>query len=233
VELSRRQKKVQEHYNDTCSANRGCGSPLGKVQLLPGQTVLDLGCGAGLEAIEAARQVGKDGIVIGIDMSPEMLGLARENAEKAELQNIKFLEGVIEDIPLQDNAVDVIISNCVINLVDDKFAALKEANRVLKSNGRLAIADIIATCVSGIVPNIMLDNAAYILGCLSGVIFKEDYLEMLVEAGFKNPKIEIIKQYSFASFIIEAKEKMLDDLLDTLDEKLIDKAIASAYVMAG
>jgi ubiquinone/menaquinone biosynthesis C-methylase UbiE len=170
------------------SVSLGCGNPTTLAELRPGEVVLDLGSGAGLDVLLSARRVAPDGHVYGIDMTDEMLQLANQNREKAGLMNATFLKGTIDKVPLPDASVDVVISNCVINLAEDKHAVIKEAFRVLKPGGRFAVADMVE--LEPLAPEVKqrLDSWA---GCISGTIPIEDYRSALVEAGFDNPDFEI------------------------------------------
>jgi arsenite methyltransferase len=164
----------------------GCGNPLAFALIKPGQTVLDLGSGAGLDAFLAAKKVGKKGKVIGIDMTAEMIEKARDNAKKNAYKNVEFRLGEIENLPVIDNAVDLIISNCVINLSPDKNKVFKEAFRVLKPGGRIIVSDIV---LEKELPAQIKKSAAAYVGCVAGAILKSKYIEGIKKAGFKNAKI--------------------------------------------
>lgn len=164
----------------------GCGNPVALASLKEGETVLDLGSGAGFDCFLAANKVGKKGKVIGVDMTPEMLDKARENARKGNYQNIEFRLGEIENIPAADNSVDAVISNCVINLAPDKKRVFKEAFRVLKPGGRLMVSDLVL--LKELPAQVKNSVEAYI-GCLSGAIMKDEYLEAIEDAGFSDVKI--------------------------------------------
>jgi SAM-dependent methyltransferase len=170
----------------------GCGNPVALASLREGETVLDLGSGAGLDCFLAANRVGEKGKVIGVDMTPEMLQRARENARKGGYANVEFRLGEIENLPVADNSVDVVISNCVINLSPDKPGVFREAFRALKPGGRLMISDIV---LEGELPQAVRDSAAAYVGCISGAVRKEDYLEMIKEAGFV--EVEILEESHF------------------------------------
>jgi len=159
----------------------GCGNPVAIASLKEGDVVLDLGSGAGFDAFLASSKVGKFGKVIGIDMTDEMLNKAKENAQKGNYANVEFRKGDIENLPVEDNSVDVVISNCVINLTPDKGKAFKEAHRVLKIGGKLMISDIVLTKP---LPEELKNNKDLLIGCVSGAILKEDYLNLLTKAGF-------------------------------------------------
>lgn len=159
----------------------GCGNPVAIASLKEGEVVLDLGCGAGFDAFLAAKKVGETGKVIGVDMTDEMLEKARENAQKDDYTNVEFKKGDIEDLPLDDNSVDVIISNCVINLAPDKEKVFKEAYRVLKAGGRLMVSDVVLTKP---LPDKLKNDEELLSGCVAGAILKEDYLNLLKKVGF-------------------------------------------------
>jgi len=159
----------------------GCGNPIALASLKEGETVLDLGSGAGLDCFLAANKVGKKGKVIGVDMTPEMIEKARENAKKGNYENVEFRLGEVENIPTADNSVDVVISNCVINLSPDKTRVFNEAFRVLKPGGRLMVSDI--TLLKEL-PAFIRDSIAAYVGCISGALMKDEYLKVIREAGF-------------------------------------------------
>lgn len=176
-------------------ASLGCGNPTALAELLPGEVVLDLGSGGGIDVLLSARRVGSTGFAFGLDMTDEMLALANKNKAEAGAKNVTFLKGHIEDIPLPDKSVDVIISNCVINLSGDKDAVLREAFRVLKPGGRFAVSDVV---VDGELPTtIRKDMEAYV-GCVAGALERGDYLRRLAAAGFVNAVIEPTRRYTFA-----------------------------------
>ena len=158
------------------AASLGCGNPTALIELQQGQTVLDLGSGGGIDVLLSAKRVGPTGKVYGLDMTDEMLALARENQQKAGATNVEFLKGEIEHIPLPDNSVDVIISNCVINLSSDKAAVLREAFRVLKPGGRFAVSDVV---VSGDVPEQVRKSMELWVGCVAGALHENDYRRFL------------------------------------------------------
>jgi len=164
----------------------GCGNPLAHASLKEGETVLDLGSGAGFDCFLAAHRVGKNGRVIGIDMTQEMVQKARENASKGNYENVDFKLGEIEDIPVTDNSVDIVISNCVINLSPDKGKVFKEAFRILKPGGRLMISDIVLLKE---LPDFIKNSIEAYVGCVSGAILKDEYIEALAAAGFQEIKI--------------------------------------------
>ena len=173
-------------------ASLGCGNPTALAQLNPGETVLDLGSGGGIDVILSARRVGSSGKAYGLDMTDEMLALARENQRKAGVENIEFLKGEIENIPLPDNSVDVIISNCVINLSGDKDRVLREAFRVLKPGGRFAVSDVVTR---GEVPSEVRQNMLLWVGCIAGALEDRQYVDKLAKAGFDGIDIEATRIY--------------------------------------
>ena len=174
-------------------ASLGCGNPTALAELKAGEIVLDLGSGGGIDVLLSARRVGPTGKAYGLDMTDEMLALAEENKSKSGLTNVEFLKGEIENIPLPDNSVDVIISNCVINLSSDKDRVLKEAFRVLKPGGRFAVSDVV---VRGHVPAEIKKSLELWAGCVAGALSEEDYLEKLAKAGFDNIDIEATRVYN-------------------------------------
>jgi arsenite methyltransferase len=174
-------------------ASLGCGNPTALAELKPGETVLDLGSGGGIDVLLSARRVGPSGQAYGLDMTDEMLALARENQHKAGIQNVEFLKGEIEKIPLPDDSVDVIISNCVINLSADKDKVFREALRVLKPGGRFAVSDVV---VRGEVPVDVRRSMELWVGCVAGALEQKDYAEKLAKAGFEQIGIEPTRVYS-------------------------------------
>lgn len=194
----------------------GCGNPIAIAQLKEGEVVLDLGCGGGFDCFLALNKVGESGYVIGVDMTPDMISLARENAEKSGYNNIEFRLGEIEHLPVEDNSINVIISNCVINLALDKKLVFKDAFRVLKPGGRLAISDVVATAE---LTEELKEDLSLIAGCIGGAEYIENIKKMLEGAGFKDIKMipkdnskEIVNSWApgrnigdyIASYIIEA-----------------------------
>ena len=165
----------------------GCGNPTAVAELREGETVLDLGSGGGIDVLLSARRVGPSGKVYGLDMTEEMLTLARENARKAGVENVEFLEGFIEDVPLPDASVDVIISNCVINLSSDKPKVLGEMHRVLRSGGRLGISDVVAD--DALSPSERAERGNFV-GCIAGALSFEEYASGLTKAGFVDVEID-------------------------------------------
>src|SRR5262250_3035928 len=168
-------------------ASLGCGNPTALARLQPGETVLDLGSGGGIDVLLSAKRVGPAGKAYGLDLTDEMLALARENQQKSGLTNVEFLKGAIENIPLPDHSVDVVISNCVINLSTDKDAVLREAFRVLKPGGRFAVSDVV---VRGDVPTDVRRSMELWVGCIAGALEDRDYSDKLRSAGFSDVEIE-------------------------------------------
>jgi len=206
----------------------GCGNPTAIADLALGQTVLDLGSGGGIDCFLAAKKVGPMGRVIGLDMTPKMIDLARSNAKKQGFQNVEFRYGYIEDIPLPDASVDVIISNCVINLSADKDAVFRETYRVLKSGAVLNISDIVT---NGDLPDALVRQLSAWVGCVSGALDEEVYLEKMREAGFKD--IEIIERKYYSTDMIVAikgvQDIMKENRLDLVD---LEKKVASITLRA-
>ena len=196
----------------------GCGNPVALASLKLGETVVDLGAGGGFDCFLAAKQVGENGKVIGVDMTPDMLTTARMNAEKMDAKNVEFRLGEIEHLPVADNSVDIIMSNCVINLSPDKLRVYRDAFRVLKPGGRLAIADIVATAP---LPENIQKDMALVSACIGGAATINDTKEMLEEAGFVNIKVQ-------------AKDKSRE-LIQAWDPRKSDSAadyVVSAYIEA-
>jgi SAM-dependent methyltransferase len=178
---------------DAVAVSLGCGNPTALLHLEPGQTVLDLGSGGGIDVLLSATRVAPSGNVYGLDMTDEMLALARENQRKAGATNVEFLKGTIEAIPLPDNSVDVIISNCVINLSTDKDAVLREAFRVLKPGGRFAVSDVV---VRGHVPTDLRRSMELWVGCIAGALEEQEYGTKLRAAGFTDVEVEPWRIYN-------------------------------------
>src|SRR5271163_2003046 len=176
-------------------ASLGCGNPTALAQLMPGETVLDLGSGGGIDVLLSARRVGPSGKAYGLDMTDDMLALARENQRKAGASNVEFLKGEIENIPLPENSVDVVISNCVINLAADKDRVLRETFRVLRPGGRFAVSDVV---VRGDVPAEIRKNMELWVGCVAGALKDSEYLSKLTAAGFEQVTIEPTRIYKVA-----------------------------------
>ncbi|MBF6611503.1 MAG: arsenite methyltransferase [Chloroflexi bacterium] len=209
-------------------ASLGCGNPTSLARLNPGEVVLDLGSGGGIDVLLSASRVGPSGFAYGLDMTDEMLALAEENRRKAGVENVKFLKGYIEEIPLPDSTVDVIISNCVINLAADKGLVLKEAFRVLKPGGRFAISDVI---VRGEVPHATMRSMEAWIGCIAGALPEQKYTTLLREAGFTDVGVEITRSYSTADVGSEAVCCMPAGT-DPADTQAVDGLFASAFIRA-
>jgi ubiquinone/menaquinone biosynthesis C-methylase UbiE len=196
--------ETAELPREAVNASLGCGNPTALADLKPGEVVLDLGSGGGIDVLLSARRVGPAGKAYGLDMTDEMLALARENQAKSGLTNVEFLRGEIENIPLPDNSVDVIISNCVINLSADKQRVLSEAFRVLKPGGRFAVSDVV---VRGEVPEKIRKSMELWVGCVAGAMEEREYTEKLQRAGFGDISLEPWRVYradEARSFIEEA-----------------------------
>jgi len=178
---------------EALNASLGCGNPTALAQLNAGETVLDLGSGGGIDVLLSARRVGPTGKAYGLDMTDDMLALARENQRKAGVENVEFLKGEIEHIPLPDNSVDVIISNCVINLSGEKDQVLREAFRVLKRGGRFAVSDVV---VCGDVPAEIRRDMELWVGCVAGAMKDSEYSDKLAQAGFEDIEIEPTRVYN-------------------------------------
>jgi arsenite methyltransferase len=208
------------------AASLGCGNPTALLTLEPGQTVLDLGSGGGIDVLLSAKRVGPTGKVYGLDMTDEMLTLARENQRKAGATNVEFLKGTIENIPLPDNSVDVIISNCVINLSPDKDQVLREAFRVLKPGGRFAVADVI---IRGQVPAAVRHSLELWVGCVAGALEESDYASTLRRAGFADIEVEPWRVYDIEA----ARGYLAGSGVDTPRVAAeVDGRVASAFIRA-
>jgi arsenite methyltransferase len=207
-------------------ASLGCGNPTALAELKPGEIVLDLGSGGGIDVLLSARRVGPTGKVYGLDMTDEMLALAEENKRMSGLTNVQFLKGEIECIPLPDNHVDVIISNCVINLSGDKDRVLKEAFRVLRPGGRFAISDVV---VRGNVPNEIKKSMELWVGCVAGALSDYEYVAKLAKAGFENIDIEATRVYHIddARVFLANGGLRVDEIAKDVEGKFI-----SAFVRA-
>ena len=208
-------------------ASLGCGNPTALAELKPGEVVLDLGSGGGIDVLLSAKRVGPTGKAYGLDMTDEMLALARENQQKSGLTNVEFLKGDIEHIPLPDNSVDVIISNCVINLSADKDRVIAEAFRVLKPGGRFAVSDVVVR--GDDIPEVVRRSMELWVGCVAGALEENSYRETLTRAGFQNVDLEPTRIYRAA----DAKH-FLDEAGVTDDAVLadIDGRFMSAFVRA-
>lgn len=210
------------------SASLGCANPVVFAQLKEGETVLDLGSGGGINVLMSAKHVGLTGKVYGLDMTDEMLALANKNKEQMGVKNVEFIKGFIENIPLEDKSIDVIISNCVINLSDDKTKALSEAYRVLKNGGRVAIADIISLKP---VSSDIKEKSGLWCGCIGGTLSLKEYQDVLAQVGFNNIEIEPVHIYTRSVIEGLIKEKnFLDDSIKEIDLNIVDGTFAGAYI---
>ena len=206
----------------------GCGDPITLASLLPGQTVLDLGSGAGLDCFFAAKKVGETGRVIGVDMTPEMIARARSSAKRLNLQNVEFRQGYLEDLPVESKTVDVIISNCVINLAPDKSKVFTEAFRVLKPGGKFAVSDIVT---DGPLPESIKQSLSAWAGCVAGAVEAKDYVAMMAAVGFTN--ISITPVFFDKETVDSAIAEMGDAIeLKTIQRDDIYKAVYSAKITA-
>ena len=207
-------------------ASLGCGNPTALAELHPGEVVLDLGSGGGIDVLLSAGRVGPSGMAYGLDMTDEMLELARANQRKAGVENVEFLKGDIESIPLPDSSVDVIISNCVINLSSDKSQVLREAYRVLKPGGRFAVSDVV---IRGEVPAAVRHSMELWVGCIAGALTEEEYRKGLESAGFSDIGIEPTRIYQFE----DARAFLADAGLDTdVLAREVDGRVMGAFVRA-
>ena len=207
-------------------ASLGCGNPTALAQLKEGETVLDLGSGGGIDVLLSAKRVGPTGKAYGLDMTDEMLALARENQRKAGATNVEFLKGEIENIPLPDNTVDVIISNCVINLSADKSRVLREAFRVLKPGGRFAVSDVVCR---GEIPDAVRRSMELWVGCIAGALQESEYRRLLTEAGFAGVEVEPTRIYAFE----DARAFLADAGLNTdVVAREVSGRIMGAFVRA-
>jgi arsenite methyltransferase len=207
-------------------ASLGCGNPTALAQLLPGETVLDLGSGGGIDVLLSAHRVGPTGKAYGLDMTDDMLKLARENQKKSGLTNVEFLRGEIENIPLPSETVDVIISNCVINLSADKPRVIEEAYRVLNPGGRFAVSDV---GLRGDLPEPVLRSMGLWTGCVSGALHEDEYRRLLLAAGFTDASVEPTRVYSREDVqaLLESAGLTDNNLVDQVDGKIM-----SAFVRA-
>jgi arsenite methyltransferase len=218
--------ETTELPGNAVAASLGCGNPTALLALEAGQTVLDLGSGGGIDVLLSAKRVGPTGKVFGLDMTDEMLALARDNQRKAGATNVEFLKGTIEAIPLPDNSVDVIISNCVINLSSDKDAVLREAFRVLKPGGRFAVSDVV---VRGEVPAEVRRSMELWVGCIAGALEQSEYERKLRSAGFADVQLEPWRIYRLEDARAYLAESGVD--VDGLAPQVEDK-FASAFIRA-
>jgi arsenite methyltransferase len=220
------ESQAQQIPEEAMLASLGCGNPTALAQLSPGETVLDLGSGGGIDVLLSAKRVGPSGKAYGLDMTDEMLALANENKRKAGAQNVEFLKGEIESIPLPDNTVDVIISNCVINLSADKDRVLREAFRVLKPGGRFAVSDVVTR--GKIAPEVRQSVVLWV-GCIAGALEENEYRGKLAAAGFEQVEIEPTRIYRVedARDFLSSSGIDVDAIAAQVDEKFM-----SAFVRA-
>lgn len=209
-------------------ASLGCGNPTALAQLNEGEIVLDLGSGGGIDVLLSARRVGPTGFAYGLDMTDEMLALAEKNKAESGAENVKFLKGHIEEIPLDDNSVDVIISNCVINLSADKGQVLKEAFRVLKPGGRFAVSDVV---VEGEIPDALRRDMEMYVGCVAGALEKEEYQQLLQEAGFTESEVQPTRRYQFSQ-LEGAWAPQGVKALSSEEKESLDGKIMGAFIRA-
>jgi len=211
---------------EAVTASLGCGNPTALAQLRPGETVLDLGSGGGIDVLLSARRVAPNGKAYGLDMTDEMLALARENQRKAGVENLEFLKGEIENIPLPENSVDVVISNCVINLSADKDRVLREAFRVLRPGGRFAVSDVV---VRGPVPADIRRSVELWVGCIAGALQETEYRSKLSAAGFADIEIEPTRVYS----VEDARQFLAAEGIDVdAIAPQVEGKFASAFIRA-
>lgn len=216
--------QVEGLPTDMIATSFGCGNPTALAELYPGETVLDLGSGAGLDVLLSAKRVGPYGKAYGLDMTDEMLEEARRNQQKSEISNVEFLKGHIEDIPLPDNSVDVIISNCVINLSGDKDKVIKECFRVLKPGGRFAVSDIV---LKKSIPQKLRQDLTAWAGCIAGALGETEYQGKLTAAGFENVEVQVTRIYDFTDLDAELFTLLSKDELAELKG-----AVVSSFIRA-
>jgi arsenite methyltransferase len=218
--------QAQQIPEEALLASLGCGNPTALAQLNPGETVLDLGSGGGIDVLLSARRVGPTGKAYGLDMTDQMLALANQNKHKAGVENVEFLKGEIEHIPLPDNSVDVIISNCVINLSANKDQVLREAFRVLKPGGRFAVSDVV---IRGEIPDEIRQSVLLWVGCVAGALEENEYRTKLASAGFEKIEMEPTRVYR----VEEAREFLSGQNIDVDSiAPLVDGKIMSAFMRA-
>lgn len=209
-------------------ASLGCGNPTALAELKPGEKVLDLGSGGGIDVLLSARRVGPTGFAYGLDMTDAMLELAERNRVEAGVENVRFLKGVIEDIPLPEDSVDVVISNCVINLSADKGKVLREAYRVLNPGGRFAVSDIL---FQGRIPETIRKDLEAWAGCIAGALEEDVYRNLLTEAGFTDVEVEVTRRYSLQDVAESGASASIASLSE--DESAdVDGKFVSAFIRA-
>lgn len=211
------------------AASLGCGNPTALIDLHPGQVVLDLGSGGGLDVLLSARRVAPGGFAYGVDMTPQMLELAERNRQQAGVENARFLQGTIESVPLADAAVDVVISNCVINLSPDKDAVLAEAYRVLRPGGRFAVSDVV---LLEPVPPELAGIVALWTGCISGALQHSEYLSKLAAADFLDPSVEVTRRFTRAELVELASGLSDAELPVGYDQAAVVDALEGAFASA-
>jgi arsenite methyltransferase len=209
-------------------ASLGCGNPTALAELLPGEKVLDLGSGGGIDVLLSAKRVGSTGFAYGLDMTDPMLELAERNRKEAGIENVQFLKGIIEAIPLPENSVDVVISNCVINLSANKGQVLREAYRVLTPGGRFAVSDIV---VQGSLPSVLRCDMESWAGCVAGALEEETYRSLLQEAGFADIEIEVTRRYSLDE-VDQSGASASVATLSPEERREVDGRFISAFVRA-
>ncbi len=209
-------------------ASLGCGNPTALAELVPGEKVLDLGSGGGIDVLLSAKRVGPTGFAYGLDMTDPMLELAERNRQAAGSENVRFLQGLIEDIPLPDNSVDVVISNCVINLSADKGQVLREAYRVLTPGGRFAVSDIV---VQGDMPSALRHDMESWAGCVAGALEEKTYRSLLSDAGFVNIDIEVTRRYSLDTIAASGTSASVA-ILSPEERSKVDGCFISAFIRA-
>jgi len=209
-------------------ASLGCGNPTALAELKPGERVLDLGSGGGIDVLLSAKRVGPTGFAYGLDMTDAMLELAERNRIEAGVENVRFLKGVIEDIPLPENSVDVVISNCVINLSADKGKVLREAYRVLSPGGRFAVSDIVFL---GQFPQAIRSDLEAWAGCIAGALEEETYRQLLTEAGYTNIEIEVTRRYSVQDVADSGASASISAISEG-ERAAIDGKFVSAFIRA-
>ncbi len=214
--------------DDVTNFSLGCGDPITLAELIPGQTVLDLGSGGGLDCFLAAKKVGESGQVIGVDMTPEMIEKARKNASRTGLKNVEFRQGLLEDLPVEDNSINVVISNCVINLSPDKEKVFNEIYRVLTPGGKLAVSDIIT---DGPLPEAIKQSMSMWAGCVAGAVDAQDYIGMMESAGFTS--ITVTPTFFDKETVDEAIQEIGDQIdLETVSKDELYKTVYSAKITA-
>jgi arsenite methyltransferase len=209
-------------------ASLGCGNPTALADLKPGEKVLDLGSGGGIDVLLSARRVGATGFAYGLDMTDDMLALAERNRAEAGVENVRFLKGVIEDIPLPEDAVDVVISNCVINLSADKRQVLREAFRVLVPGGRFAVSDIV---FQGQFPQLIRADLEAWAGCIAGALEEETYRQLLTGAGFSDIEVEVTRRYTLGDIVESGAQTSIAALSDP-ERAEVDGKFVSAFIRA-